>query len=333
MKADFEGHNCTILLYPERKDVWRKGAQPIKDTVENLAELIAKFESVFLGYSENNMPRVKSNKDLKLFNIEYNDIWIRDTGPVPIGNNEAAIFKFNAWGGLYSNFEKDLTVAENIGQLCNVKTTKNNLVLEGGNLSCDGNGTLIAVKECIQKQNPIPLENIEEELKRVLKINQIIWLEQGLVYDETGGHIDNLCVFADKNTILLSWTDDIMNPQYQIIKQAYEILVNAKDTDGNKYNIVKVPIPDIFYRTEEDCEEIELRSDSKNRVVGESIQASYINFAFANDKVIVPQFGLKQDHDVLNIFKEIFGSKSVIPFNAREIVLGGGGIHCITRNI
>ena len=132
---------------------------------------------------------------------------------------------------------------------------------------------------------------------------------------------------------MLSWTDDVNNPQYPVVKRAYEILEQANDIDGNQYKIIKIPTPDIFFRTEDDCNGIELREDSKKRLVGEPIQASYINFAFANNAVVVPQFGQKQDEEALEVFKDVFGSRTIIPFDAREVVLGGGGIHCISRNI
>jgi agmatine deiminase len=265
--------------------------------------------------------------------MEYDDIWVRDTGGVPVGEDELATFGFDAWGGLYGSVTKDLTVAETIARQCGLTPKKCGIVAEGGNLVSDGNGMLLAIKESVEARSPRPLEEIENELKRVLSVNRIIWLERGLVYDETGGHVDNLCVFADRNTVLLSWTDDKTNPQYPVVKETLEVLEQAKDADGKAYKIVKIPIPDIFCRTEEDCDGIELRDDSKNRLVGEPIQASYINFVFANGAVIVPQFGLKQDGEALEVFKGIFSGRKVIPFEAREIVLGGGGIHCVSRNI
>ncbi|MCL2218339.1 MAG: agmatine deiminase family protein [Chitinispirillia bacterium] len=333
MKAEYEQHKCTILLYPERRDVWRKGAQLIRETVERLAETIAEFEPVFLGYNGQNIPKLQVADQLKTVDIEYDDIWARDTGGIPVGDDELVIFGFDAWGGLYGSVTKDMSVSGTIAQFCKLKPKKSAIVTEGGNLVSDGNGTLLAVKECLQSRNPLPLEEIENELKRVLNIGRIVWFERGLVYDETGGHVDNLCVLADKNTALLSWTDDKSNPQYSVVKEALEVLEQASDADGKAYKIVKVPIPDIFYRTEEDCDGIELREDSKNRLVGEPIQASYINFAFANGAVIVPQFGLKQDDEALNVFKRTFGTRKVVPFDAREIVLGGGGIHCVSRNV
>lgn len=333
MKAEFERHKCTILLYPERRDVWRKGARLIRETVARLAEIIARFEPVFLGYSGKNIPEITPYDQLKTFEVNYNDIWVRDTGGVPVDKDELAVFKFDAWGGLYGSVAKDLTVAEAIARQCGLKCKKSGIVTEGGNLVSDGNGTLLAIKESIQKRNPLPLEEIEKELRRVLNVKHIVWLERGLIYDETGGHVDNLCVFADRNTVLLSWTDDKNNPQYPIVKEALEVLGQEKNTDGKEYKIIKVPMPDIFHRTEEDCDGIELRDDSKNRLAGEPIQASYINFAFANGAVIVPQFGVKQDKEALKVFEEVFEARTVIPFEAREIVLGGGGIHCVSRNI
>jgi len=335
MKAEFEWHKCTILLYPERKDVWRKEAIPIKETIEQLAQLISKYEPVLLGYNENNVPKIVSSGYLKSFNIkiEYDDIWVRDTGAIPVNNDEMVAFAFDAWSGLYENAERDVTVADKVGQLCGVEPKKSNLVLEGGNLTSDGNGTLLTIKDSVLKRNPKPLEEIEKEMKEILKLRQIIWIEKGLVFDETGGHIDNLCVFANKNTILLSWTDDKSNPQYEISKETFDTLSKAKDVEGEPYKIVKVPLPDIFHRTEDDCEGIHLRNDSKNRLINEPIQASYINFIFLNGAVIVPQFGLKQDEEALKVFRKTFGSVAVIPFFAREIVLGGGGIHCVSRNV
>jgi len=335
MKAEFEWHKCTILLYPERRDVWRKEAKFIKETIERLAETIARYEPILLGYNGNNVPKLVSSGYLKSFNIkiEYDDIWIRDTGAIPVSCDELVAFGFDAWSGLYENAERDLTVATKIGQLCGIEPKRSNLILEGGNIVSDGNGTLLTIKESILKRNSKPLEEIEKEMKEILKVKQIIWIERGLIFDETGGHIDNLCAFADRNTIMLSWTDDESNPQYEIIKETLNILGKARDLEGKPYKIIKVPIPDIFYRTKDECEGILLRKDSKNRLVNEPIQASYINFIFINGAVIVPQFDLKQDGEALEVFKKTFGPRPIIPFYAREIVLGGGGIHCATRNI
>jgi agmatine deiminase len=132
MKADFEKHKCTILLYPERRDVWRKGARLIRETVERLAETIVRFEPVFWGYSGKNIPKLAPSSRLKMFDIEYDDIWTRDTGGVPVGDDELVSFGFDAWGGLYGSVAKDLTVAETIAQLHGLGLKKSSLITERG---------------------------------------------------------------------------------------------------------------------------------------------------------------------------------------------------------
>ncbi len=338
MRAEFERHKCTILLYPERKDVWRKNAVPIKDTVEKLAEVISGFEPVIFGCNGKDVPKIFSLKNydaarLKNIKLKYDDIWVRDTGPIPLNENLFVSFGFDAWSGLCRDYKKDSAVALNIGKLLGVPTNKCGLVLEGGNLTSDGSGTLVAIKETIQKRNNMPLDKIEIELKKALRLNQIIWLERGLIYDETGGHIDNLCAFASPDTVLLAWTDDKTNPQYEIVNEAFTVLSNAKNTDGAPYKIVKVPLPDIFFKSDDDCDGLVAVSGSKIRPVGEPVQASYINFIFANGAVIVPQFDLKQDKDAKEVFCKVFHNRKIVPFFAREVVLGGGGLHCISRNI
>ncbi|MCL2063395.1 MAG: agmatine deiminase family protein [Candidatus Cloacimonetes bacterium] len=335
MKSEFEKHQYTILLYPERSDVWRMNADPIKRIVENLAEFVSEFEPVILGYNENNVPSKmnKLNYEIHFKKIDYDDIWVRDTGAIPIFDDIFTAFQYDAYGGLIGDVTKDSTVAQQITQILKVKIEESSLVLEGGNIVSDGNGTLLLVKESVIKRNSISIEDIEKELKQVLKIKQIIWINRGLVFDETGGHIDNICTFADSNTVILSWTDDKNNPQYHVVREAFKTLEKSENINGIPYKIVKIPTPDIFFASQDDREGIEIREDSKKRLVGDSIQASYINFMFVNGGIIAPQFGVEQDKKALEVFQQTFPNRKIVPFNAREVVLGGGGIHCISRNI
>lgn len=336
MTSDFSEHRCTFLLYPSRSDVWRENAMPARESVCSLCNLISSFEKVYLGtdtpISETLFPSVT------VIDMEYNDIWIRDSGPVPIEGGAVA-FRFNAWGGedgLYSDWSKDSNVSGQIGQLLNIPVYDSFITLEGGNLVGDGDGTLIAVKGSLINSNRNPglrQETIEKELKNRLGVTKLIWLERGLKYDETGGHVDNVCAFADIGKVFLAWTEDKHNPQYEVVHEIYEKLSGECDARGRKFEIIKIPLPDIFYRSEKDCAGIMLKGGSKARMVGEPMQASYINFIFVNGGVIVPQFGDRQDKIVLEIFKKHFQKLKIATFNAREIVLGGGGLHCITKNL
>ena len=339
MKADFDIHEGTYLLYPTRKDVWRKDAGPIADVVLNLSALLSRYEKTTLGV----LPDCDKAKIRELsvgadvIDMLYNDIWIRDSGAVPVGDHLVK-FGFNAWGGedgLYSDWSQDSTVPNQMSEHLKKPLEYSELILEGGNLLSNGRGTLIAIKKtiCNSNRNPcIDEKEAEVLLKRALGVRKIIWLDEGLVYDETGGHVDNICAFADEHTVFLAWTDDPGNVQYQIVRSAFDLLCDATDADGKKFRIIKIPLPNIFKRTKDDCIGLELRSGSKERAVEEPIQPSYINFIFANKAVIVPSFDCPTDSEVKALFEEIFPDRDVIQFAAREIVLGGGGLHCITKN-
>lgn len=337
MKADFELHNYTFLLYPSRHDVWRENASYARASVVELCNLISRYENVILGSDVEINERVSSNVILK--HMEYNDIWIRDTGLIPRGDGYAVKFQFNAWGGsegLYDDWSRDSTIPRQMNGILNMPVLDSSLTLEGGNLTTDGKGTLIAVRATIENKNRNPrksIAEIEAELNRRLDIKKIIWIDEGLRYDETGGHIDNLCAFVAPKTVFLAWTDDEDNEQYSVVRQAYCRLCGETDAEGNTLEIVKIPLPSKFLRNENDCKGLLIDSGSKARLVGEPIQPSYINFVFLNGAVIVPQFGDRNDEIVLGIFKEFFKDRAVVAFPAREIVLGGGGLHCITKNI
>ncbi len=336
MKADFDFHDGTLLLYPTRKDVWRKNAVPIGKTVADLAQLISQYEPTLLGVlpSLDKSAIISPDQRLRIEPMLYDDIWARDSGAVPTDDGLVK-FGFNAWGGdegLYGSWALDATVPEQMSKLIGKELSLSPLTLEGGNLLTDGDGTLICIKRTIVNDNRNPgitLREAEAALKDALGVTRIIWIDEGLEYDETGGHIDNLCAFADRDTLFIAWTDDEASPQYQIVRRALEAIEAAGE---KRYKIIKIPLPSSFIRTEDDCEGLEYPDGSKARLPGEVIQPSYVNFIFANGAVIVPTFDDPLDDEVVDIFKRTFPHRTVIPLPSREIVLGGGGLHCITKN-
>lgn len=336
MKADFAFHDGTLLLYPTRRDVWRGDAKPIAATVSGLAQLLSRYEPTVLGV----LPGLDKKGiraecgDARVVEMLYDDVWVRDSGAVPTAGGLVK-FGFNAWGGaegLYGDWSRDATVPEQMSKMLKRELSLSPLTLEGGNLLCDGDGTLICIKDSIINDNRNPgITEAEAErlLTAALGVTRVIWIDEGLRHDETGGHVDNLCAFASKDTLLIAWTDDESDPQYGIVRRALERINSAH---GKKYEIVKIPLPRAFLRTEDDCLGLEYPDGSKPRLPGEIIQPSYINFIFANGAVIVPEFGDPADKEVLDIFKRLFQGREVVPYPAREVVLGGGGLHCITKN-
>ncbi len=342
MKADFSHQNGTLLLYPSRRDVWRAGAAPIAETVTSLALAIAAFEPVLLGYSpdidlQKTGLATFRHKNITVCPLPYDDIWARDTAPVPVGDRLVK-FNFNAWGGtegLYADWQNDLLLPCAMADHLKIPLDTASLTLEGGALATDGAGTLIAVKETICNDNRnkgLSQAEIEAQLKKALDLKQIIWLDRGLALDETGGHVDNLLAFADEKRILLAWTDDPASPQYDVVRAAYSTLSHATNAQGMPFEIIKVPLPRAFRRTAADCEGLLTVRGSKSRPEDELIQPSYINFVFANGAVILPTFGDPADGEIITLFERLFPNRKIVPLPAREVVLGGGGLHCITKN-
>lgn len=333
MKADFNIHEGTLLLLPCRTDVWRDGAMPAARSVMALAAVIAEYEPVYLGAPAHRLGEIAPAvpRGVTAVPMDYDDVWCRDSGAVPVGDNLVK-FCFNAWGGedgLCCEWEKDAALPRQMSELLGKPLADCPLTLEGGNLASDGRGTVIAIKSTVVcgNRNPgIDEKEAERLLKNALNAHRVVWIEQGIAYDETGGHIDNLCAFADEKTLLLAWTDDPKNPSCSAVRAA------EKRLTASGYEVVKIPLPKSFMRTEEDCEGITAAQGSKPRLPGELIQPSYINFIFAGDAVIIPTFGDEADAVAFEIFKKQFPTRQVIQFPAREIVLGGGGLHCITRN-
>ena len=341
LPGEYEPQLATILLVPYRKDIWRANCKPITDMIVRLANTIARFQPVFLGVNEPEaeIKNYRLEQNVRPVSLKYNDAWARDSiSSVLLGETKLiAGFQFNAYGdGLYEPWDDDNTLSEQVSQLLGYGLEKNFLVLEGGNIMPDGNGTVFAVQDCIVNANRNPgmsVEKVEELLKKVTRCSRVVWLEHGLEYDETGGHIDNVMAFADSKTIILSWTDDKTNPHYERTHEIYDRLVNATDIDGNPYKIIKLPVPPPSVRTEKECEGLVEKSGSYARRAGDMVLDTYVNFVPVNNAVIVPQFNTELDKVAVDVLKSAFPNREIVPFFSREASLGGGGLHCLTKHI
>ena len=337
LPGEYEEQRATIFLFPYRPDIWRNNAKPIQQNIVDMANIVVQYEPVILGV----LPELKDyliknfNLDtrIELFEVKYNDAWPRDSISSVIKGDKDYISSvhFNCYGdGLYVPWDDDAKLDEEFSKFFNLPIKQSPLTLEGGNMLPDGNGTLFAVKESILNDNRNPgmsLEEVEKYLKEATCSNKIVWIKRGLYEDETGGHIDNLLVFADKDTLLMSWTDDKTNPQYEIVREVYDVI---KDLP---YHIVKVPLPPMHIRTKEESDGIIDEETSFDRNEGHPIMETYINIILANGVVIVPQYGIPLDKEALKVMKEAFPDRDIVPLNGREASLGGGGFHCLSKHI
>jgi agmatine deiminase len=239
------------------------------------------------------------------------------------------------------------------------------IILEGGSIHTDGEGTLLTTEECLCNPNRNPQlqrHQIEQILQLCLHIEKVIWLPTGLdADDDTNGHIDNFCCFVRPGHVVLAWTDDDVHDveNYQRCRQAEQVLVSAKDAKGRSFTITKLylPSPPLRY-TEEEALSLAIKSteeeqggpndrtvhtddDKKTKYImirepNEKMAASYVNFYIANEAVLVPQFGkdaVITDRQACETLQGVFPDRKVVGVPSREILLGGGNIHCQTQQV
>ncbi|HEX2980081.1 MAG TPA: agmatine deiminase [Anaerolineaceae bacterium] len=344
MPGEFEPHAGTWMLWPNRPDNWRLNAQPAQQAFAAVAATIARFEPVTVGVNpgQDLTAREMLPQQVRVVELSSNDAWMRDCGPTFVTHSSGQVrgvdWDFNAWGGLqgglYSPWDLDDLVAEKVLDLARVERYKAPFVLEGGSIHVDGQGTLITTEECLLNPNRNPhltREDIETLLQEYLSIDKIIWLGRGVFNDETSGHVDNLCTFVRPGVVALTWTDDQNDPQYDISHEAYERLCEATDADGKRFEVHKLHQPGPIYITAEESSGVQPQEGTLPRKTGDRLAGSYANFYICNGAVIVPVFDDPHDQPALDLLQTLFPTRQVIGVYAREILLGGGNIHCITQ--
>lgn len=249
---------------------------------------------------------------------------------------------FNAWGGnydgLYQDYESDDQVASRFSQAIGLPVhDAHPFVLEGGAIHSDGEGTILVTESCLLSpgRNPhLTKDQIEQVLLDSLGAEKVLWLPYGIFNDETNEHVDNVAAFVGPAEIVLAWTDDEADPQYAMSKADLDYLEEQVDAKGRKFTVHKLPIPKHpILVTEEDLPGYVYEEGEEERTAGERLAASYVNFYVSNGAVLVPQFDDEHDAHALHLLAQLFPTRKVVGIPARDILLGGGNIHCITQQI
>lgn len=342
MPGEFEPHSGCWMLWPERPDNWRMAARPAQKAFAEVAIAIARFEPVTVGVVRQHYLNARDLLPgaIRVVEISYDDSWIRDCGPTFVVNNKRDIrgidWMFNSWGGLYPSWDQDDQVAQKVLEIERVDRYKAPIVLEGGSIHVDGQGTLITTEECLLNPNRNPSlskKEIECHLRDYLNVEKIIWLSRGVYYDETSGHVDNLCCFVRPGVVALTWTDDKADPQYEISLDAYERLREAKDARGRSLEIHRIHQPGPLFMAQAESEGIDLGDSLLPRKTGDRLPASYISFYLPNGGVIVPLFDDPHDSSALEVLRKLFPDRAVVGLPTREIIISGGNIHCILQQV
>ena len=346
MPAEWAPHSQTWMVWPQRPDNWRLGGKPAQAAFTAVAKAIARFEPVTVCVNADQYENARARLDadnIRVVEITTDDAWVRDTGPTFVRNASGEIrgvdWTFNAWGGfdggLYSPWTRDDQVASKILEIeRRDRYRTEGFVLEGGSIHVDGEGTVITTEECLLNRNRNPhlsREEIEAVLRDHLAIDTVIWLPDGLFNDETDGHVDNFCCYVRPGEVLLAWTDDTQNPNYERCQAAMRVLESVKDAKGRQLVVHKMPIPGPLYATDEECAGVDLVAGTQERDPSIRLAGSYVNFLIVNGGIIAPSFDDPKDAEAEAILQRLFPEHEVVMVPGREILLGGGNIHCITQ--
>jgi len=348
----FEGlsHEKTLVLVPFRGDTWRNKAIPAQEAFKNVIKAIALHEKVVVGVHpaifQNVASKYRGIKNVELLAIRYDDAWARDNTPLFVTNGKAlrtVDFRFNAWGGnyngLYRNYKDDDHLAARLSKKWDLPNYYlSNFVLEGGSIAVDGEGTLITTEACLLSQGRNPAFNkvqIEEILETYLGVQKVIWVPHGIYLDETDEHIDNMVSFIKPGEVVMAWTNNKNDPQFEYCLGTFEALKKATDAKGRKLVIHKMLLPDppLFLTVEESKGLSNTSATLAKREAGRRLAASYINYYQGKDFVVMPAFGVKEDHKAFEMMKKLYPNKVIHQINTKEILLGGGNIHCITMQV
>ena len=346
MPAEWERHAGTWMLWPERPDTWRENARPAQRAFAAVAAAIAKSEQVTMGVSASQFDAARAMlpAGVRVVEISSNDAWMRDVGPTFLVDRRRRVrgidWMFNAWGGheggLYRAWNLDDVVAKKVLEIENRDRYFAPFVLEGGAIHVDGQGTLITTEECLLNPNRNPKltrTDLEQLLARYSGVEHVIWLGRGVVDDETSGHVDNLCCFVRPGEVALTWTSNRRDPQYEVSRDAWERLHAARDARGRRLRVHKLEQPGPLKMTQREAAAIDPSGEFVTRRAGMRLAGSYVNFYIGNRCVVVPLLDPRRDDAALRKIKSLFPRREAVGVPAREILLGGGNIHCITQQV
>ncbi|MES2105505.1 MAG: agmatine deiminase family protein [Pseudomonadota bacterium] len=325
MPDEAETHAATWMAFGPSVDIWgerlKDGAQ---DSLASIARAISRYETVHMLVREEDYDTAarKCGNAVKLMVQPLDDLWMRDTGPVfvknPQGKLAAVNFNFNGWGEK-QEYERDAQVARFVSQRAGVSLLRSGLVLEGGGIEVDGEGTAIITESCVLNPNRNPgvsKAQCEAELKRLLGLEKIIWLPGIAGRDITDGHTDFYARFTSPGVVVAGYEADTTSEEHLVTKRHLDILCKARDAKGRLLKIVVLAGP----------------SSVRSKYENKDFAAGYINFYVCNSAVIAAEFGdSKTDRNTRSILRELFPTREIIQLNVDAIAAGGGGIHCTTQ--
>ncbi len=330
LPAEWEPHAATWIAWPHRRATFLGDFAPIPEFFARFIRLVAACEPVKVVASGDALAdardRLGGVDGVELVDIATDDSWLRDTGPVFLVPGErsaggpdavAVCWEWNAWGGKYPPWDRDAGVSRAIAARLGLPIVRPGVVLEGGSLETDGEGTLLVNERCVvdEKRNPgLDREGMEAVLRDRLMIDRVLWIGGELAGDDTDGHVDQLARFVAPGRVVAARQPDRLDPNHASLERNLTILRTAVDARGRRLEVIPIDIPARF------------------SFEGTQLPASHLNYYVANAAVFVPVFDAATDDAAVRTLAECFPGRRIVPVDCRELVRGRGALHCISRD-
>jgi agmatine deiminase len=333
MPAEWHSHAGTWLTWPTDPETWPGRVDQVEEIYLELIAALAPHEIVNVLVDDEETAQAVRQRfsfaaagNVRFRNIPTVDSWIRDYGPnFLIDRNGAGAFNdwvFNAWGDKYEELKKDDRVPRLLEPILRMPRFEPRIVMEGGSIEVNGEGCVLTTEQCLLNPNRNPQlsrAQIEDYLKNYLGVAKVLWLGEGIVGDDTDGHIDDIARFVSSRTIVCAVEEDPADANYEILEDNLARLRSMTDVDGRPFDIVTLPMPGV------------VGGESTTTRNLDRLPASYANFYIANNVVLLPVFGHANDARAAEILQDVFPNRRVIPINCEPLVWGMGSIHCLTQ--
>jgi agmatine deiminase len=330
MPAEWEPHAATWLSWPHKEESWPGNFAPIPGIFAEMVAALAPGEEVRINVGSVDLEEsaraalrargVGNHPNVRFFRVPTDDAWVRDHGPIFVVNDrgEVAITRwgYNAWGGKYPPWDLDEQVPGRLAEILGLRRFDGGMILEGGSIDVDGRGTLLTTEACLLNPNRNPhlsRDDIERRLRSFLGVRKILWLGDGILGDDTDGHVDDLTRFVAPGTVVTVVEEDPDDANHRPLRENLARLRSMTDADGRALEVVPLPMPPPL--TYEDTR----------------LPASYANFYVGNATVLVPAFGHERDRAACETLARFFPGRRITPIRASELVWGLGAFHCLTQ--
>jgi len=329
--AEFAPHKATWLSWPHKEASWPGKIQSIFPSYVAFIKTLVRFEEVNINVCAEAMKaramQLLQDAGVEMSRIHFymhptNDAWCRDHGPAFLMNKQDPTKKaivdwnYNAWGNKYPPFDQDDVIPTKIGQALGYEVFHPGIIMEGGSVDFNGAGTVITSTACLLNPNRNPHLNqsqIEQYLMDYYGQDQVLWVDEGIVGDDTDGHIDDTVRFVNEDTVITVIEENKQDENYGLLQHNLKQLQQMRLLSGKQLNIVEIPMP--------------------NDVIWEDqrLPASYANFYIANQQVIVPTYRCSKDDQVMTIIQQCFPDREIVGIDSTDIIWGLGSFHCLSQ--